>query len=226
MKVSILLGCTFCIVMCVGCRTKAQTKLSGNKQVTAKKAAPTSVIQQIVRDTRVIQSLPLSKQRELPALAFRDKERFAARLGILWQDFKNPDARAYAAFLIGDYRLVQSGTTLLVDITFEDTKRRTKDNSNDNWYWGRYPAAEAVAKLGVPLAPYVVAEIGGEEAVKTQKILLWTLSAIYNHDKEIVRFVLHRRLNDKAEPVSALQKSNLEAALKIYLAEEPRSLVQ
>src|SRR5688572_12113118 len=113
-KISFCVCALGCSLSLTSCRSTAQPK-PAPKATAAPAKKSVSLREQILYDARIVSTLPLARQRALPALAKEDIENFSRALGDITQEFNNPDGRAYAAYLIGEYRLVNADAYLLTD---------------------------------------------------------------------------------------------------------------
>ena len=178
----------------------------------------------MLRDLRVVQTLPLKRQRELPIVASDERKKLANALSEIFLKSRNQDSRAYAAYFIGEYQLVGATSALLSNISFKDTKYRTEREGSALWYWGQRPAAEALVKLADAAVPSLLDAITNETEISRRRLLLATLSSIYSDDKEVVILILKRPLKVKKPPLSNKRRVNLETSIKLYSSSSPGSL--
>ena len=102
------------------------------------------------------------------------------------------DVRFYAAYLLGEYRFSQTAASLANIITLED-KVRSKMRQSREWFWDRYPAVEALIKIGTPSIPAMIRNLAENDDAKVRELSLQVLYRIEG-DKDIVQLRLQKAL--------------------------------
>ena len=131
---------------------------------------------------------------------------------------ENQDVRFYAAYLLGQYRFPRAADSLAQNITMEDDVRSTMLRSPE-WFWDRYPAAEALVKIGEPSIPSVIRNLSESDNSKIRELSLKVLCCV-EKDQDIVKLRLQ-----KAATLQPHQekKARLDAALRTLLDPSPSS---
>ena len=117
--------------------------------------------------------------------------------------------KSYAAYFLGEYRFPQAVNLLAKNISWED-KIRSNTERGSEWFWDRFPATQALVKIGNPAIPAVIRNLAESDDATFRRL---SLSALYHieGDKDIVQLRLQKAL--AAEKVSTKQV-RLQSALK------------
>ena len=117
------------------------------------------------------------------------------------------DTKRYAAYLLGKYRFSQAVDSLAEHIALEDMAQRSR-----LWYWGQYPAQEALRSIGNPSIPAMLRNLEEKDDTKVRAL---SLDVIYfvDKDRDIVQLRLQKALNAESEPQ---KKERLQAAIKWF----------
>lgn len=118
--------------------------------------------------------------------------------------------KCYAAYLLGDYRFPQAADLLAKNITLEDKVHPAKERGSE-WFWDRFPAMEALIKIGNPSLHSVIRNLAESDDVKIRELSLIALCHI-ERDKDVVRIYLEKALKEEAD---SQKEARLVAALKI-----------
>ncbi len=124
-------------------------------------------------------------------------------------DSESKDARFYAAYLLGEYRFPRAADGLAQRITLEDKIRSTAQRSHE-WFWDRYPAMEALVKIGTPSIPALIRNLEQSDDVTIRDLSLKVLYRVEG-DKEITTLRLQHALNMQKDPQ---KQTRLQSALK------------
>ena len=124
-------------------------------------------------------------------------------------DSVNSDDKCYVAYLLGDYRFSQAVKVLGKNIALED-KIHPNQERGAEWFWDRYPAMEALIKIGSASISAIIQNLTESDDAKVRELSLKVIWHI-DHDKDIVQLRLKKAL--KAEKDSTRQ-ARLRAALK------------
>jgi hypothetical protein len=138
---------------------------------------------------------------------------------------KDKDVQCYAAYLLGQYRLEDSTNILANNITLEDTIHRSDDpwGSNTMWYWGRYPAAEALVNIGDRSIDAVLGNLTEDAPEEFRTLSLWVIYSINQNDKELTLLVLKKALN---EDTDRSKKANLQKAIDFVNKNDPAFMLR
>ncbi|HVM61681.1 MAG TPA: HEAT repeat domain-containing protein [Verrucomicrobiae bacterium] len=116
------------------------------------------------------------------------------------------EARCRAAYLLGEYRLPGATAKLSQAITLEANPRL----NDRQWFWDRYPAAEALARIGSPSIPAMTRNLEESDDKLARDLSLKVLCSVEG-DKEVVKLRLQRALDAQKD---AKKQARLQSALK------------
>lgn len=131
-------------------------------------------------------------------------------------DSGSEDAKFYAAYLLGEYRFPQAADGLARRITLEDKIRSTGQRSCE-WFWDRYPAMEALIKIGIPSIPALIGNLEESDDATVRKLSLKVIYSI-ERDKEITTLRLQRALDTQKD---SEKRARLQSALKSLSEMQP-----
>ncbi|HEX8549937.1 MAG TPA: hypothetical protein VF681_00140 [Abditibacteriaceae bacterium] len=134
---------------------------------------------------------------------------------------KDKDVQCYAAYLLGQYRLEDSTNILANHITLEDTINRSSDPwsaSSTRWWWGRFPAAEALVNIGDRSLDAVLGNLEEDAPEEFRVLSLWVIYSVNQNDKELTLRVLKKAL---AQDTDKSKKANLQQAIDFINRNDP-----
>ena len=100
-------------------------------------------------------------------------------------------AKVYCVYLLGELRADEAVPALLTLIDFEGVPDHNSNRRRARW--GRYPASEALAKIGSPAVGPVTAALGDESGETRRKLMVRVLRDILGSDT--ANFVLQRAVD-------------------------------
>jgi HEAT repeat protein len=121
----------------------------------------------------------------------------------------NKDVRFYAAYFLGVYRFPEAAKTLAQCISLEDRVRTSSDGFHF-WVWIRYPAMEALMKIGSPAISPLIQNLEESDDATVRKLSLFVLCFI-DGDKDIVQLRLQIALKSEKDPK---KQARIQAAIK------------
>ncbi len=122
------------------------------------------------------------------------------------QKGKTRNARTYGVYLLGELRADEAVPTLLTLIDFEGVPDHNSNSRHARW--GRYPACEALAKIGSPAVGLLVGDLADEGSASRRRLVVGTLRDILG--KDVAEFVLKKADNSATGP----RKANYEQAIR------------
>jgi hypothetical protein len=129
-------------------------------------------------------------------------------LGKKYYKYPFRDSKHLATLLLGEFRAVEAIPVLLKNVEYKNHKSLATDYDQTWPTW--YPAAEALAKIGMPAVKPLFDELSGiSELNRRRKLCCNILIEIMG--KELASFALKEHL---AEVKDETKKANLEAGLK------------
>ncbi|MBA3684684.1 MAG: hypothetical protein H0W72_05520 [Planctomycetes bacterium] len=135
----------------------------------------------------------------LHELAFERQRVFEVLIRSL--DAANTEARLHAAFLLGQWRLDQAAPHLARQITLRDEhvgeRGLLEQKDAAVWFWGEYPAQEALIRLGKAAVPSLIELLGRSDDEDTRRLAAAALSAI---EGPLARTVLALAARDELDP--------------------------
>ncbi len=155
-----------------------------------------------------IKALERLNDREFEALAvqmYNDQQEIQTSL-LNQLGSSNKEARCRAAFLLGEYRFPRAASKLAQIINLEADIR----SNPSEWFWGQYPAFEALVKIGNPSIPPVTRNLEDSDDVLVRNLSLKVLYYV-DGDKEVVKLRLQRALDAQKDPA---KQARLQFALK------------
>ena len=128
------------------------------------------------------------------------------------------DTRIYAFYLLGELRARAAVPTLVAAINFEpaDASYR-KFVRGLHPGWGRYPAQEALVKIGSPAVAPILAALGKEEGAIRRELMVGVLRKVLG--KDVAELVLQKAL----EAAAPAEKARYEQAKALLKAAEPKA---
>lgn len=145
----------------------------------------------------------LDRTMLLHELALERQEVFETLIAKL--NSKRLEARLLAAYLLGMYRMDQAAPHLARYIRMTDDKR--SEGVPDFWFWGKYPAAEALVAIGQPSVPYLIDNLAESDDELIRSLSLGAILKV--EGEEIAKLALGEALK---RPRSASQQQRLKAA--------------
>lgn len=125
---------------------------------------------------------------------------------------ENEDVNFYAAYLLGEYRFPQAANSLARVIALKDKVRSTMKRKSE-WLWDRYPAMEALIKIGNPSIPAVIRNLEESDDAEVRDLSLKVLQHIET-DSEVAQLRLRRASEAQANPE---KKARLQSGLQALL---------
>ncbi len=128
------------------------------------------------------------------------------------------EARRYAAFLLGFYRMEQAAPHLAKIIWLSDAapdrmvlvEGQWIRQATEVWFWNRYPAAEALVKIGEPALPYAI-ELLADEDDATIRGLAASVALAIAHERAAPEVA-----KAAAAESSAKRRKRLQAAAALF----------
>ena len=119
--------------------------------------------------------------------------------------------KCYAAFLLGQYRFGQGASSLAQAIALHEEVVRPNGRE---WFWDRYPAFEALIKIGNPAISPAIRNLEESDDPEIKELSLKVIYYIENRDKEIVQLRLKKALSVQE---NSKRKGRIESALETLL---------
>lgn len=106
---------------------------------------------------------------------------------------KDPDRKIRIAFLLGRYRAREAVPDLSACITLES--KRTHEEITEVPLWGRYPVAEALARIGCPAIPEMIANIESSQSEEVRELSTWVVTEVYGPrlGRKALEFAIERQ---------------------------------
>ena len=123
------------------------------------------------------------------------------------------EVRCCAAYLLGEYRFPRAAVSLSQAITLEAQIRA----NGREWFWNRYPAVEALMKIGSPAIPAMIQNLEESDDATVRDLSLKVIYSI-ERDKEITTLRLHRALDTQKD---SQKQVRLQFALKSLSETKP-----
>jgi len=117
-----------------------------------------------------------------------------------------PEARLYAAFLLGVYRFPEASTALVENITLEDKHPHDTDAL---WLWRKYPAMDALIRIGNAGLPDVIEEIAQTDDATSLSLLVQVIKSVCRYP-ECSKAVISHAIDNETKPD---RKARLQNAL-------------
>jgi len=150
----------------------------------------------------------MSKLEREAFLSDLEKERHAILEGLLvGLGSEHEQIRFCSAYLLGHYRFNQAAGSLADVVTMENPEltRNTREQR-----WGRYPAVEALIRLGKPSVPPMISNL---ETSDDEHVRGLSARVIYHVEgPELARIVVEMAITKQPDPV---KKKRLETALSL-----------
>jgi HEAT repeat protein len=121
---------------------------------------------------------------------------------------KDHDKLIRICFLLGEYRATEAVAELASRITLED-KERAKGRLRKLPLWGRYPAQEALVKIGTHATPNMLGILTTSDDELTRQLAAEVVRDVYG--REVARVVIEQAL---AKQTDAQKRKRLDEALK------------
>ncbi len=136
-------------------------------------------------------------------------------IGILRSN-ASKDKMIRACFLLGEYRATEAITDLSNRIALED---KIKEKLKELPLWGKYPALEALIKIGFSAIPQMIQILETNKDNHIQRLsstVIWEVigrnSATIQERKNLAHTIINNAIKIQSDP---LKKKNLENALKL-----------
>ena len=123
-------------------------------------------------------------------------------------DSNDTAVRSYAAFFLMDYRFPQAADKLALNITLPNTTHSKLQGRE--WLQDKYPAMEALVKIGSPCLPAVIRNLAESDDVKTRELSLKVVYRV-DGDKDIARLRLQKAVQAEKDPQ---KQARLQQAVK------------
>lgn len=90
-------------------------------------------------------------------------------------DSSSAEARVHAAFLLGHWHLEQAAPHLARKLTLRDDKAAERPPV---WFWGEYPAQEALVRLGSAAIPSVIEVLATSDDATSRRLALLVVRSV------------------------------------------------
>lgn len=132
---------------------------------------------------------------------------------------QDKEMQLYSAYLLGAYRYAEASQALTSAINLEDESFLTRSRWH-LWYWYRYPAMEALIRIGSPCLSPVEDTLSTTNDSATRDKCLYVIASIEN-DQQVTVAELHRAV--LAQAITSRRK-RLEEAITVYLHNPNRNI--
>ncbi|MCK4983618.1 MAG: HEAT repeat domain-containing protein [Victivallaceae bacterium] len=122
---------------------------------------------------------------------------------------KNLKKKIRICFLLGQYRASEATSDLLNIITLKNKDVPEEDTRFP--LWGRYPAFEALGKIGMPSARLILAKLETESNTEAMRFEVILIRELYG--KEIARIVLEKAI---AKQKNKRKAENIAKAISLF----------
>ena len=179
---------------------------SNNEGSNYRKLNQTNLEEKILR----IEILKEDERRRLPRLAQQHQDGLLESLEVKFESSDN-NIQCYAAYLMGLYRLKDASIALSNNIGLQDKQGR----GANLWWWGHYPAAEALVSIGDPAIPYMIANLTEFGDKPRRQLSLWVIHVIMGRDTVMTKHIVSKAV---AKQTDKKKKDKLQAALTLIEA--------
>jgi len=172
-----------------------------------------------------------SKLHEFEHLSAKERDRLMldvenSRLdiyGLLMQFMLSNDheVKCYGAYLLGVYRFDSGVIELNRHLKLKNTRPYDHDHGTYSAFWGEYPAAEALVRMGDP--SLLVKNLEDSDDKLIRKLSLWVLYFQFRKDKDLVGIILQKALAKQENPK---KKTRLSVALQTLKSTDISKLPQ
>jgi hypothetical protein len=138
------------------------------------------------------------------------RAQFVAELLRRLHSKSDPDKKSAVIFLLGEYRVSEASASLVGMIDVEGANGVDAGERKRLELWGKYPAYEALVKIGVPAVREVIVKLETATDTTTKNLGASVIRAVYGRD--IGEVVLEKAA---AKQTDEQKKENLKAASEI-----------
>lgn len=131
-------------------------------------------------------------------------------MAILRNEGTDPERKARAIYVLGEFRSVESVSLLKDVVTFSPAMDGPARTEREWGPWGTFPAADALIKIGYDSVPAMIEILESSDALDVRKLSLEVIRGVFRGDLGMVRIVLEHAASAQKEPA---KKQRLQLAL-------------